>query len=73
LDIKNVGLVEGFIMFVSELKPRSLRHLENFISAATDGEWVDGLFTYKGKDSEFRSIDRCSDETKAEFGLKDKN
>lgn len=70
VEIKHTMLVEAFIVFISELKPRSIRHLENFLSAATDGEFVDSLFIAHGKDSEVRCIDRCSDDTKANFGLK---
>lgn len=70
VGVENIHLIEGFIVMISQLKPRSLRHLEHFISAATDDEWVDGLFTVKGTESEFRCIDRCSDAAKAEFGLK---
>lgn len=72
LNTKNLDLLEGFIVMISQLKPRSLRHLENFFSAATDGEWVDGLFVAKGKDSEFRCIDQCSDDAREEFGLNKK-
>lgn len=72
VGIKNVDLVEGIILLLNELKPRSIRHLENFINAATDGEWVDGLFIFKGKDSEFRCIDRSSDDARREFGLQEK-
>ena len=69
IDIRHLSLVESFIAAISELKPRSIRHLENFFSAATDGEWVDGMFLARGKDSEFRCIDRCSEVAREEFGL----
>lgn len=69
VSIQHTALVESFIVFISELKPRSLRHLENFLDATTSGEWVDGLMLGHGKDSEFRCIDRCSDVARSEFGI----
>lgn len=68
-DFQQVRIITMFLMLLESLKPRSLRHLENFLSALTDGEWVDGLIIGKGHDSEFRCIDKASEEVKKEFGL----
>jgi hypothetical protein len=62
-------LVELFITFLGLLKAKSRRHLKNFLVAATEDEWVDLLVVGKGKDTEIRSIDHSSNESRKEFGI----
>lgn len=68
-DYQQVRIITMFLMILGSLKPRSRRHLENFLSAVTDGDWVDGFILGKGSESEFRCIDRATEGTRKEFGL----
>lgn len=70
LSHADVNTLTLFLALMRTLKDRSRRHLDNFLEAAADGEWVDALIIAKGNDSEFRTIDHCSDEARAEFGIK---
>lgn len=68
-DYQMVKILTMFIMVLSCMKPRSRRHLENYLSAITDGDWMDGFFHGKGQDIEFRCVDKAEELVKKAFGL----
>lgn len=69
IDSQDIKIMNLFVMALASLKPRSRRHLLNFLEAITDNEWCDGFFLAKGNDSEFRFVDKASELARAEFGL----
>lgn len=69
VSIKELKLIEQFFMLVKTMRPRSLRHLETFLDAATDGDWLDAMIVVRDGGTEFRTIDKCSGDSRAEFGI----
>lgn len=68
-DCQEIRIITMFFMLLAQLKPRSMRHLENFLAALTDGEWMDGFILGKGNDTEFRAVDRADEQVRKHFGL----
>lgn len=68
-DYQQIKIVTMFLVVLGCMKPRSRRHLENFLNALTDGDWMDGFIMGKGGDIEFRCVDRADEEVRKSFGL----
>lgn len=68
-EFQDIRIITMFFMLLASLKPRSKRHLENFLSALSDGDWMDGFIMGKGNDTEFRCVDRASEDVRNHFGL----
>lgn len=68
-EYQDIRIITMFFMLLAQMKPRSKRHLENFLTALTDGDWMDGFILGKGNDTEFRAVDRANDEVRKAFGL----
>lgn len=73
LEANDMMVIEEMVIFSQHCGAKSVRQLLQFLRSANDGDWSVCMLQAQGRSVEIRMRYDMSDETLAEFGLKQKN